>query len=62
MREILADMGSKIYVKVVYQKCIDLQIVWHVRMHATISAQQCTTVQSNVDDLWASEQMGLVGS
>lgn len=61
MREMLADMGSKICVEAVYQQCTEIQIVC-VRMHATISAQQCTTVQSNADDLWASEQMGLVGS
>lgn len=27
-------------------------------MHAIIGAQQCTTVQSDVEDLWASEQIG----
>lgn len=31
-------------------------------MHAIISAQQCTTVQSDVEDLWASEQIGFQGN
>lgn len=62
MREMLADVGSKFFVEVVYQKCTKVWIVCLSRMHAIISAQQCTTVQSDVDDLWASKQIGFQGN